>query len=223
MDTNATPDIEELVNPADVKVVPDAPAAAAASEEPTWLAGRLERAKQAAMNDIARMLGVDNLDKAKAQLEAARKAEDERKTELQRLTDRTVALEAAARRAEQLEGVLSQRADVELGTLTDAQRSAVLALAGEDKAAQLKAITALRPTWQAQAATAAPAAPAPAAAPPAPRAAPASTSAATTQPASTSAQPMVDHRAEYDRLRSVNPVFAAHYLATYRQDIYPSK
>lgn len=218
MDTNVTPDTEELVNPADVKVVPDAPAATAASEEPTWLAGRLERAKQAAMNDIARMLGVDNLDKAKAQLEAARKAEDERKTELQRLTDRTVALEAAAKRAEQLEGVLSQRADVELGTLTDAQRSAVLALSGEDKAAQLKAITALRPTWQAQAAAAAPAA-----APPAPRAAPASTSAATTQPASTSAQPMVDHRAEYDRLRSVNPVFAAHYLATYRQDIYPTK
>ena len=219
-----TPDTEELVNPADVKVVPDAPVAAE-QPDPSWLNARLERAKAAAMNDIARMLGVENLDKAKAQLEAARKLEDERKTELQRLTERTVALEAAAKRAEQLEGVLSQRADVELSTLTDAQRAAVTSLAGDDKASQLRAITALRPTWQAAAAAAAAptaptAAPTPAAAP---RVAPASTSAATSQPASTTAAQLVDHRAEYDRLRAQNPVFAAHYLAAYRTEIYPQK
>ena len=221
-----TPDTEELVNPADVKVVPDAPVAAE-QPDPSWLNARLERAKAAAMNDIARMLGVDNLDKAKAQLEAARKLEDERKTELQRLTERTVALEAAAKRAEQLEGVLSQRAEVELSTLTDAQRAAVTSLAGDDKAAQLRAITALRPTWQAAAAAAAAAAPtAPTAAPTpaaAPRVAPASTSAATSHPASTTAAQLVDHRAEYDRLRAQNPVFAAHYLAAYRTEIYPQK
>jgi hypothetical protein len=52
-----TPDTEELVNPADVKVVPDAPVAAE-QPDPSWLNARLERAKAAAMNDIARMLGV---------------------------------------------------------------------------------------------------------------------------------------------------------------------
>ena len=227
------PDTEELVNPAEVKVVPDATAPPATQattdqQDPSWLAGRLERAKEAAMKDIARMLGVENLEKAKATLEAARKAEDERKTELQRLTERTVALEAAAKRAEQLEGVLSQRAEVELVGLTDAQRSAVLALAGEDKAAQLRAITALRPTWQAAsaastAATTPSQADSASTAAAAPRVAPASTSAATTQPASTSAQPTVDHKAEYSRLRATNPVFAAHYLQAYRSEIYPTK
>lgn len=219
------PDTEELVNPADVKVVPDAPVASE-QPEPSWLNARLERAKAAAMNDVARMLGVDNLEKAKAQLETARKLEDERKTELQRLTERTVALEAAAKRAEQLEGVLSQRAEVELAGLTDAQRAAVTALAGDDKAAQLRAITALRPTWQAAVATAAAASTASTAAPTpaaAPRVPPASTSAATSQPASTTAAQLVDHRAEYDRIRATNPVFAAHYLAAYRTEIFPQK
>jgi hypothetical protein len=81
-----------------------------------------------------------------------------------------------------------------LGVLTAEQQAAVKAIAGEDPAKQLQAITALGPTWSS---TPAPAAPANTAPPPGP-------------PGAEPHSPP-DHRAVYESERAKNPFAAAAY------------
>lgn len=193
----------------------------AQQQEPEWLPQRLERAKSSAQSDLLRTLGVQSVDDAKALVEAARKLEEERKTEAQRVAERIAALEPKAKQADDLASKLGRYAEAELGKLSEPQRAAVLAIAGEDRARALDVIEALRPTWasasthveQAQHQQVA-----------APRPPPASTSAATVAQSGAPAQSaQVDHKAEYERIRGINPVLASQYLLAHVTEIYPAQ
>lgn len=194
---------------------------APAPQEPEWLPQRLERAKASAQSDMLRALGVQSVDDAKALVDAARKLEEERKTEAQRTAERIAALEPKAKQADDLASKLGRYADAELGKLSESQRAAVLAIAGEDRARALDVIEALRPTWasastqveQAQHQQVA-----------APRPPPASTSAATVAQSGAPAQSaLVDHKAEYERIRGINPVLGSRYLLEHLTEIYPAQ
>ncbi|HTJ17818.1 MAG TPA: hypothetical protein VL494_13655 [Steroidobacteraceae bacterium] len=204
--------------PAPVVAVP----AASDDQNPPWLKGRLERAQKEALE----ALGITDPAKAKAALDAAKKAEDEAKSAAQRLGETSTALEAERARAAAYESVIKERAASEIGGLTADQQAAVRKIAPDtDPAAQLRAITALAPTWKA-AAPAAPAAPAattPAAATPAavaPSAPPANTAPPPTAPPSAAGSPP-DHKAEYARLKQSNPVAASAYMLEHADKIYP--
>jgi hypothetical protein len=85
-----------------------------------------------------------------------------------------------------------------MATLTEAQRSAVIAAAGDSPAAQLRVVTALRPTWVA--------------------AAPASTTSAAPAPAAvTTTNP--NHRQIYEDMKKQNPFAASHYLLKHQTEI----
>ncbi len=125
------------------------------------------------------------------------------------------ALEPLAKKAADLEIVVAKHADGEMAKLTDEQRAAVAAIAGDDKARVLTTIEALRPTWKA-----APTAPAGNA--PAPIPAAANTSQQPPPAPNASAANGVDHAATYKALKAETPVMAAQYLSVHQRDIYPS-
>lgn len=208
-------------------VVPPAPAPAAPVDDqnPPWLKGRLEQAKAAALAD----LGITDPAKAKEAIAAAKKAEDDAKSAAQKLGETSTALEAERARAANYEAVIKERAASEIGSLTAEQQEAVRKIAPDaDPAAQLRAITALAPTWKAApaaaAAAAAAAAPAPGTAPAAPAkppaAPPANTAPPPAAPPSANGSPP-DHKAEYARLKTSNPVAAAAYMNEHADHIYP--
>lgn len=201
-----------------------APGEAAPQDEPKWFKPRLEQAQRAAATALLKSLGVRDEAEGIALLKKAREAEDAAKTELQRAKERGDTLAAQAARAGDLEKVVTARADIEMGALSEAQKAAVLALAGDDAAKRLATIDALKPTWASAVAApalpvAAPVTPAPAAVPPAP-AAPATTSPPPTAPAAVTTSPP-DHKAEYKRLKTSNPHAAAAYLNAHANEIYP--
>lgn len=202
--------------------------AAPPADEPNWFKPRVEQAKRSGANEILGKLGVKDADEAKALIDKAKAAEEAAKTELQKANEKATSLASQAARAVEYEGVIKRRADIELGQLTEAQKTAVAAIAGEDPAKTLATIDALKPTWAAQSAPAPAAAPAPtptAAAPPAAPAAPAATPPATTSPPPT-APPVnptspPDYKAEYAALKAKNPHAAAVYLNRFADHIYP--
>jgi translation initiation factor IF-2 len=159
------------------------------ASEPDWLPKRLEQAK--------------------ATIAKAKALEESQKSELQKLNERIAALEPTAKKAADYEQVIAKHADAELAKLTDEQRAAVLAIAGDDKARALSTVEALRPTWV----KAAPAAPAP---PPPP----ANTAAATAAPTG-GLVPTVNHKATWEALKATNPMYAAQYLRAHSADIFP--
>lgn len=187
-----------------------APAPAGDDGAPPWLPARLQREREAAQREVLSQLGVPDLATARQQIQAA-----------------TAAATTTARAAT-LEQTVKQRADYELGFLTDAQRSAVKTLAGDDPARVLTVIDSLRPTWGAPSASATPPAPqqvgvpattapaappaaAPAAAPP-PAAAPAAdTAPGRTAPGGTPAPTAPTHTSVYAALLKSNPFAAAEY------------
>jgi hypothetical protein len=181
----------------------------AAPIEPDWLPGRLDRAKQAARAEVLKELGAESLDAAKARIAAAKALEDSQKSELQRLNERIAALEPSAAKVAELQAVVAAHADAELAKLTEEQRAAVAAIAGDDKARALATVEALRPTWV----KAAPAAP-----PPTPPAA--NTAAAGAAPTGAPV-PTVNYRATWEALKAANPIQAAQYLERYQADIFP--
>lgn len=189
--------------------------------DPTWLNSRLEQAKRSARDAVLKELGVADAAAAKAILEAAKAAEEAQKTELQKAREKAAALESVAQRATVLEQTIKSRADLELASLTEAQRAAVAAVAGDDSARVLATIDALKPTWTSAAPVAEqqPAAPAPAV-PTAP-VPPASTAPAPTAPPGTGPTSPPDRKAEYLALKQKNPVQAAAYLNRYASEIYP--
>lgn len=195
---------------------PDAPPPG----DPNWLAPRLEQAKRTAENAILAQIGVKDAAEAKAALDAHKAALDAAKTEAERVAARIAEGDAAKARAAILETAVGTHADSELAKLDDAKRAAVVAIAGDDKAAQLRAIAALAPTWGASVATP-PAAVTPPAAPPA---------AATTAhppnapaPAATS-QSEVDHKAVFDGLvKAGKGAAASRYLNAHAREIYPER
>jgi flagellar motility protein MotE (MotC chaperone) len=180
------------------------------ASEPDWLPKRLEQAKRSATDEALKALGVDSLDTAKATIAKAKALEESQKSELQKLNERIAALEPSAKKAAELAEVVGKHADSELAKLSEEQRAAVLAIAGDDKARALATVEALRPTWV----KAAPAAPPP---PPAP----ANTAAATAAPTGGTV-PTVNHKATWEALKATNPMYAAQYLRTHSADIFPT-
>lgn len=180
-------------------VAAPAPAAPAAekgeSEKPHWLDGRLERERKALLKE----LGLDDVEtgkKAIAELNAKREAE---KTAAEKAAELDAKLKASDAEKAAMAEALGLTAKARLATLTEAQKAAVTALAGDDPVKQLKTIEALTPTW-----------------PSAPAATATETKAADTAPgrtAPTSETPTSapDLKAIYAELRKTNPVMAARF------------
>ena len=175
---------------------------------PEALNQRLERERRKILSD----LGVENVDDVKKALAEYKAAQDAKKAESELWAEKLAAYEKQVAQLSALQSVVSERARYELEQLTDEQRAAVRALSGDDEAAALRAITALRPTWQRGEQVAQPST--------VPE--PLSTSAKASAPADTTHSPP-DRRAEWESLKRTNPVAAANYLLRHRTEIFPSQ
>lgn len=207
-----------------------APAQPAGSQdpEPGWLNERLKRAEASAQARLLQQLGVAKLEDAQSVLAAHKSAEDAKKSDAEKFAATSAELERAKARAQQLEESTKTWATAEMAKLDAAKQGAVTAIAGDDPAAQLKAIAALAPTWGQPAA--------PAAAAQSTAAAGATGAAATQQAAApaTSAPPAnapdgntptqspVDHKAVYERLTRENPWQANIYARDHAREIFPN-
>jgi hypothetical protein len=206
----------EIVAPPVVTTPPAVTPPAGDPENPPWLAARLERERRTHLAE----LGIADPVKAKALLEAANKAEEDAKSAAEKLGKTGEQLTAAKAEAERYKAVTTEFAARQMLGLTAEQQAAVKAIAGDDAAAQLKAITALTPTWSAQGsitpagAPAAPAVPAPPA-PPASGTAPPPNA----PPGSSVSQqsPAEIHAA----LAKTNPFLAATYALENVREVYP--
>lgn len=200
MTTTAT--VPPVTDPsATTPATPQAPTAPAEGD-PNWLNARIAQAKKSAETELLKSLGATSPDEVKAALAAKKAADDANKTAAEKVAELSKQHETSSARATSLEAVVKSRAAIELAKLTDVQKAAVQAIAGEDPAAQLSAIDKLSPTWASGTAPTAPVVTPPAGpkdtAPP--RGAP--------PPATGSA---VDHVATYKALKDSNPFAAAQY------------
>lgn len=180
--TNATPpaaapqaqapvvvNVQAPAVPAAPAVSPPANASPAVDEppqegkEPGWLKDRLARTERA----VLKRFGVENEDEVKAAIAAHRAKVEADKTIEQKRVEAEQALAAERSRSTSLLSVLQSQADAEMAKITPAQQTAVIALAGDDPAKRLSTIIALRPTWAAPVAPAAPSVAVPPAAAPA--------------------------------------------------------
>lgn len=200
-----------MSDPVETPPTPAPTAPAAPEQEPAWLAGRLQRERETAMKQFLSELGVADVKDAKAGLKALKEAERAKMSEVEQLRTRLAELEPMAPKLTAYQEALSVHAKAEVEKLTEGQRAAVIAISGEDPAAQLKAIATLRPTWVS--------APAPAPAP----AAPANTAPPAAAPAPASAPSPTNHRAVYESLKMKNPIEAAIYLQRHGREIYPNQ
>lgn len=190
-----------------------APSAPASNEDPHWLKPRLEQAKAS----VLRELGVDDVEAAKKALADAKAKADAEKTAAEKAAEYKAKLDTEAAEKARLAATVAEHAARMLMGLTAEQQKAVKDIAGDDAAAQLRAIGALQPTWAAQRATQAAEAAA---------AAPAAVAPATTSPAPSAPNGAVtsppDHRAIYVELRRSNPFAAAAY-AEQHPEAYAAK
>lgn len=193
--------------------------------DPNWLNERIAKAKTSTEKSLLRELGVDSLDDAKKAITALQAQRDAEKTASEKAAEYETALKAERARIASLTEAVAAHANAQLAALTDEQRAAVTAIAGEDPAAQLKTLEALRPTWKqaapatqvasaTQVATPPAGAPPPAGAtPPAtpPVPPPADTAPAPNAPKDSSNISPADPKATYVELKKTNPVLAARY------------
>jgi hypothetical protein len=179
-------------------------------QDPSWLAGRLERERKA----ILKELGVDSADdvkKALADLKAKREAE---KTETQKTAELIADLKRKEERLSSLETAVSVKAKNELALLTETQRKAVEALAPDnDPALVLGAIEALKPTWVV---------------PEPPKQTQPEPPKTTMLPASANgpAEPTTsppNRKAQYEELLQKNPFYAHAFYKQHAREIYPDK
>jgi 2-oxoglutarate dehydrogenase E2 component (dihydrolipoamide succinyltransferase) len=243
-DGTGTPEVTtpaEQATPATPAAQPPAPpaqppaAAAPPAEKPRIkasdlpddaLKARLEQESRKATEAVYASLG-KTPDEVKSLIAAEQERIDAQKSLEQRNAEAAAALQAEQAKASGYLQTIKQRADVELGLLNEAQRSAVTAIAGDDPSAQLKAITAFWPTWQQETASAQPAGQAPAAEPPpvatpAP-APPANTAPPPTAPGAGTPAAEIDHKAKFAEMQQANPFAAAHYGLTHQHEVFTPK
>lgn len=189
------------IDPTNGNVQAPAPApkpAATSPEDPAWAGQRLERER----NKILKDLGVGSFEDAKKAVDAAKAADEAKKSAAEKAAELELTLKSTKAEAQALAEALGAYAKAQMGALTEAQRNAVAVVAGDDPAKQLKTIEALRSTWASAAAPAAPAAPPPvrdtATAPAAPK-----------EGAAPSTPP--DAKAIHEELKKTNPVLAARF------------
>jgi len=206
-------------DPPAAPVVPPAPSApatppAAPPVDPAWLNDRIAQAKKNGEADALKALGVANVDEAKAAIAAAKAAADTKKSAEEKAAEYKTQLEATAAKAAALEGTIKDRVAIELSALTAEQKAAVQAVAGDDAAAQLRAIDKLKPTW-----AAAPTSPAAdPAKPPSAKTTPATTAPTREAPGSAPPDP-TNHLAVYTDLKATNPMAAAQYRKAHRAEL----
>lgn len=170
---------------------------------------KLVKTEEKARAKLLAELGIDDPEKAKAAIALAKKAETEAKSVSDRLAETSTQLGKAQTEAERYKAVTTEFAARQMMALSAEQQAAVKAIAGEDAAAQLGAITALTPTWaKSTPATPAPVTPAAGTAPP-PNA-----------PAS-SVVSHTDHKAVYATLQKSNPFEAARYGIEHAREVFP--
>jgi hypothetical protein len=202
---------------------PSAPAAPVATPAPTvtpnvgepdWLNGRIAQAKQNAQTELLKTIGVDSVETAKAAVTAAAaKAESEKTAEL-RAAEWKAKLDGETAKTTAQQAVINEYAGRQMIGLTAEQKAAVMAIAGDDAGAQLRAISALQPTWKTPDAPAAvvTAAPAPAAA--------VNTAPGHTAPGGAGGTSPPNHRAAYEHAQKNNPFAAAEYGLRNAEDVY---
>lgn len=210
----AAPVVAAPAPPAPAAAVAPAPPIAPPEKDPEWLNKRVAQAKTNAQAELLRTLGVTSLDDAKAAVAAAQAKADADKTIAQKAADAELALKAAREQNTALTASIATYATAQLATLTEPQKAAVTAIAGDDPAKQLTAIEALRPTWAVAPAPVAPAGTPPAtpagAAPATPAVPPTDTAPGQTAPKQNSTSP-ADPKAVYAEIKKTNPVVAARY------------
>lgn len=190
--------------PASPPAPPAPPAPQVDPNKPPWLDDRLARAEKSARDALLADLGVTDQAAAKAAIAAAKAAADASKTAEQRAADATAEAAQQRREAERLLAITTEHASRMMFVLTAEQQKAVKDIAGDDPAAQLRAIGVLGPTWAKDAAATAATAPA------AP-VAPVTTGPGANAPAGAAPGSPPDHRAVYTTMRETNPFAAAAY------------
>lgn len=187
---------------------------------PKWVAARLEQAKRVAATEVLRSIGAETPEQAKAAVERAKAAADAEKSAADKAAEATARAALLQKERDDLHSTVGVYAAAQLGALTAEQRAAVVALAGDNPAAQLRTLDALRPTWTAAppAGNAPPVAAAPPVAPP-PLAAPANTAPPQGAPPAGAPPAQVDHLAVLKTLETTNPIRAARYRTTYASEI----
>jgi hypothetical protein len=171
---------------------------------------------------VLRAIGAETPEAAADAVKRARAAADAEKTAAQQAAEAQQRAATLQKERDDLHTTVGTVATAQLSALTAEQRAAVTAIAGDNPAAQLRTIAALRPTWTvvappAPAAAPAPAAPAPAAPPP--PAPPANTAPQAGAPPAGSPPAVTDHLAVLKGLESTNPIRAARYRTTYAGEI----
>lgn len=199
----AQPSPGALPAPAAGAAAPAAAGTPTQSADPNWLNGRIAQAKQSAQADVLKQLGVTDLAAAQAAIRAANEAAERNKSDAQRVTELQAQLTAEKERGDVYEETLKERAASELAALPDAQREAVLALAGDDVGAQILAIDTLKPTWTGAAPAGAPVTP--------PKPAPVTNTAPPREAPAPTPGSEPDHYQKYIAIREKNPFAAARY------------
>lgn len=187
---------------------PEAPKSAPAvtgggEHDVSWLKPRLEQAKASVLKE----LGVDNIDDAKKAFAELKAKQDAAKSDAEKAADFRTKFEAQQAENKKLADAVAEYAGRQMLGLSAEQQAAVKAIAGDDAAQQIKAITALSPTWAAKR-DAEPLATSGTAV--APAFVPVTTAPAPSAPSGTVTSPP-DHRAVYVELRASNPFAAAAY------------
>jgi hypothetical protein len=121
-----------------------------ADENADWFKERLSRSEEQARQKLLEELGVKDPVKAKKAIEAAAKAEEEAKSVAEKLSDTASKLTRTETEAERLRKVTKEWAARQMLGLSAEQQAAVKDIAGDDATEQLRAITALAPTWAKQ-------------------------------------------------------------------------
>jgi hypothetical protein len=211
-----TPVAEGGSPPAAVVTPPVTPGAAPAAvpqpadESQPWFKERLDRAKQLEREAVLAELGVKDTSKAKADLAAAEKAREEAKTVADKLTDTASKLTKTETELEAERAISKEWATRQMLALTAEQQAAVKAIAGENHAKQLAAITALAPTWaKTPGATATPPLPTPASGTAPPPNAP---------PGTVVSEP--NHKEVHAALLKQNPFAAAEYGLAHAREVF---
>jgi hypothetical protein len=136
------------VDPAATKTAPATaaatPPAGEPNEKPTWLDARLERERRAVLKE----LGIENLEDGKKAIGEAQAKREAEKTATQKAAELGESLKTTKAEKEEMAAALGTYAKAQMKGLSDEQRAAVTAIAGDDAAKQLKAIEALAPTWK---------------------------------------------------------------------------
>lgn len=174
-----------------------------ADENQPWFKERLERARRDALADV----GITDPDKAKKILADAAKAEEERKSQGEKLGETSKELERLRAENARKDEAIKTQVTAEMAALTPEHQAVIRELAPDtDPTAQLRHIAILRKTWGSPTAASTPGAP-----PPPPVTPPANTSGPPAAPPPAAPESPPDHSAVYAELNKTNPFAAANY------------